>query len=112
MVSGRLSLPNRSSRSLREGMEGWCTVNDIKASRILICGDRNWKDLDMIKDKLLHYLTHMGGVVCVIEGEARGADTLGRLAAEGYGIEVLRFPANWGVFGKSAGPIRNRQMLT
>jgi hypothetical protein len=48
----------------------------------------------------------------VIEGEARGADTMGRLAAEDFGIPVLKFPANWGVYGKVAGPIRNRQMLS
>lgn len=48
----------------------------------------------------------------VIEGEARGADTMAREAAEQLGIPVLPFPADWTRFGKAAGPIRNRQMLT
>lgn len=47
----------------------------------------------------------------VIEGEASGADTWGRRAAESLGFEVLPFPANWDKYSKAAGPIRNRQML-
>lgn len=48
----------------------------------------------------------------VIEGEALGADTLAREAAEYFGIEVERYPANWTLYGRAAGPIRNNQMLT
>jgi hypothetical protein len=47
----------------------------------------------------------------VIEGEAKGADTLARQAAEYFGIPVLAYPANWDRYGAAAGPIRNRQML-
>lgn len=47
----------------------------------------------------------------VIEGEAPGADTLAREAAEYFGIPVLAFPANWQKYGRAAGPIRNTEML-
>lgn len=79
--------------------------------RILICGDRNWTNYHYIYEVLLHYVMHEQ-VEVVIEGEARGADTHGRLAAEKFGVPVLKFPADWRVHGKAAGPIRNRQMLT
>lgn len=65
----------------------------------------------MLVLKKLSEVQQQKGVTCVIEGEATGADTLGRFAAERLGIDVLKFPANWRVYGKSAGYIRNQQML-
>jgi hypothetical protein len=46
----------------------------------------------------------------VISGTARGADKLGELWAEHFGIPVERFPADWDKFGKSAGYKRNAEM--
>lgn len=60
----------------------------------------------MIHDTLAAYAPR-----CVIEGEARGADTIGREAADVLMIPVLRYPANWAQFGKAAGPRRNQEML-
>jgi len=51
------------------------------------------------------------GYDTVIEGEARGADTIAREEAERLGFKVLRFPAQWNTYGKAAGPIRNYEML-
>ncbi len=48
----------------------------------------------------------------IIEGEARGADTLARIYGETIRkVSVRKFPADWTTFGKRAGPIRNHQML-
>lgn len=81
-------------------------------NRILICGDRNWKDKEFIHHTLFPSpLWEKGFVECIIEGEAKGADKLAREIGEEYKIPVLKFPANWIEFGKSAGPIRNQQML-
>jgi hypothetical protein len=79
--------------------------------RVLICGDRNWRNFHCIAYTLSYFATKHN-VEVVIEGEAKGADTLGRVAAERFGIPVLKFPALWDKHGKAAGPIRNRQMLT
>ena len=78
--------------------------------RLLVCGDRNWVDRGSIS-KLIDGLHQSVGIAVLIEGEARGADTMARQAAEKLGIEVLEFPANWAKHGKAAGPIRNRQMI-
>ncbi len=75
--------------------------------RVLVCGDRKWWDGKAI----LRELRRLPPPITVIEGEARGADTLARLVAENQGWPVLRFPARWDVYGKAAGPIRNKQML-
>lgn len=75
---------------------------------ILVCGDRNWNNLERILDVLRQEYPK---ATLVVEGEARGADTQGRLAAERLGIPVRKFPAQWNLYGRAAGPIRNAQML-
>jgi hypothetical protein len=74
--------------------------------RILICGDRNWLDKQMIKDLLFKLDPEV-----VIEGECKGADNLAKISAEELGIKVAKFPANWQKYGRAAGPIRNGQMI-
>ena len=78
--------------------------------RVLVCGDRYWSDREMLFS-VLDSLHAARPITCVIEGEARGADTLGRLWAEAHGIQVEKFPALWERYGRAAGPIRNSQML-
>jgi len=79
-------------------------------TRVLVCGGRDYDDqrhLNETLDKL--HVEHKFSVV--IEGEARGADTLARVWAEGRKVEVAKFPADWKLNGRKAGPIRNRRML-
>lgn len=78
--------------------------------RVLICGDRNWTNYEVII-KALSEVQQAEGVELVIEGAANGADTLGKNAALQLGIPVAEYPALWGKHGRSAGPIRNTQML-
>lgn len=81
------------------------------AERVLICGDRLWGNFKLVLDELSK-VQQERGVEVVIEGTAKGADTCGARAAIRLGIPVLSFPADWRKFGLSAGPIRNKQMLT
>ena len=74
--------------------------------RLLVCGDRNWKDYSAILAKINEMAPEV-----VIEGEARGADLMARRAAEKLGIPVLKFSAEWDAYGRAAGFIRNQQML-
>lgn len=46
----------------------------------------------------------------VVSGTARGVDRLGEWWAEFNLIPVVKFPADWGTHGKSAGMIRNHEM--
>jgi hypothetical protein len=46
-------------------------------------------------------------VVC---GCAPGVDTIGDDWAKAHGIPVVRFPADWNTYGKSAGVRRNHEM--
>jgi hypothetical protein len=74
--------------------------------RLLVCGDRNWSNRKLIKDKIKAAKPDV-----IIEGEARGADSLGRDVANELRIPVLKYPAQWNKHGRAAGPIRNQQML-
>ncbi len=77
------------------------------AVRVLVCGSRHWTDHDIIKA----WLSKLPKGSTVIHGGCRGADAIaGDVAAElGFGVAV--FPADWKLHGKSAGPIRNEQMI-
>lgn len=46
----------------------------------------------------------------VVSGGASGVDILGEKWARAHSIPVKRFPADWELHGKSAGPIRNKEM--
>lgn len=74
--------------------------------KVLVCGGRDFDDyelmllvLDQMKPKELGH------------GDARGADSLAQRYAEYRGVPVRRYPADWDRHGRSAGPIRNREMF-
>jgi hypothetical protein len=79
---------------------------------VIACGDRHYTDQGTVSRVLLHL-----DPAVVIEGEARGADTLARRCAEAelwLSVEdgtLLPFPAEWRRYRHGAGPKRNTQML-
>ena len=46
----------------------------------------------------------------IISGTARGVDTLGENWARANSVPVERFPADWDLYGKRAGYLRNEEM--
>ena len=80
--------------------------------KILICGSRHWTNYDSIISAVQRLVVKYGKEnITIIEGGAPGADSLARQAAIECGISYKEFPADWGRFGRKAGPIRNQQML-
>lgn len=80
--------------------------------KVLICGDRNWKDRMKIRFRLQQLLDEVEEFFTIIEGGARGADTIAREEAERLGIRFEEVPADWSQYGRAAGPIRNAAMLS
>lgn len=78
--------------------------------RILICGGRNFNDTSLVA-AALGAVQRKLGIDTVISGAARGADRLGEQWAQANGVPVEQYPAQWDVYGKSAGYRRNEQML-
>lgn len=75
--------------------------------RTIIAGSRIATDPRLITIAM----NHCGWVpTVVISGTASGADTLGENWAEEHDIPVERYPAQWSMYGKSAGYRRNADM--
>lgn len=89
---------------------GLGTIQRIDGQRILCAGSRHWSDREMIYNALIRYHEKQF-IDYIIEGEAHGADKLSAEIAHSLGIPVMDFPAMWDVYGRSAGPIRNQQMI-
>lgn len=51
-----------------------------------------------------------GEITEIVCGCAAGADTHGATWGAKFHIPIKFFPAQWSLYGKSAGPIRNREM--
>lgn len=79
-------------------------------NRVIVCGDRNWKDKQYIFDRL-DDMVHYYGEFHVIEGCARGADKVAEEWAEARKVSISHFPADWQHLGKAAGVVRNQNML-
>lgn len=73
---------------------------------VLVCGGRDFSNADAVSRAFSTTCTSV-----VIEGGARGADTLARNEAVRRGIHVATVPALWDKYGKSAGYKRNAAML-
>lgn len=78
--------------------------------KVLVCGGRDYADKVRLFAVLDHYNEELGFEI-LVHGAARGADRLAGEWADERGIEVRRYPADWNKHGKSAGPIRNREMV-
>lgn len=78
---------------------------------VIIAGGRDFKDYELLKEKVDFYLTNIPEeCIQIISGMASGADTLGYKYAVERGYPCIQFPAKWDIHGKAAGHIRNEEM--
>jgi peptidoglycan/xylan/chitin deacetylase (PgdA/CDA1 family) len=91
--------------------------------RVIIAGSREFNDYKLLEkecNKIFKQLVDEGFIsyfvedsqkeIEIISGTANGADKLGERFAKEYEYPIKRFPANWDLYGKSAGYRRNEQM--
>ena len=88
--------------------------------RLLICGTRTFADYALLCRECDAIEAHYSAVEVVTGAPdprkrgprwKPGADGLGERWALARGHAYRRFPADWRRYGRSAGPIRNREML-
>lgn len=80
------------------------------AKYILITGAREYPDLELVENQIWGEFDPEEDCY-LIEGEARGVDKHSADIAKKLGINVVAMPAQWKLYGRAAGPIRNREMV-
>lgn len=78
--------------------------------RVIVCGGRTYNDKSFL-DFFLDSFHSIYTIDTLIQGGARGADSLANEWAKQRNIQMVEFPAKWKEFGKIAGILRNLQMV-
>jgi hypothetical protein len=78
--------------------------------RIIIAGGRDFKDFELMKDKLDKLLPLGRLRITVLSGRANGADKLGERYAHLRNLNIDYYPARWDIYGIRAGFMRNEEM--
>ena len=80
--------------------------------RVIIAGGRDFNDYQRLCKTMDYLLKNKVPEVTIISGGARGADSLGERYANERGFSLIIMKADWEKYGKSAGIIRNKEMLS
>lgn len=78
--------------------------------RVCICGGRNYFNADKVYEVLDYAYKRKPFIL--ISGGATGADTLGIQWAKSRGVPCEVYPAQWRLYGRKAGPLRNLKMIS
>ena len=80
--------------------------------RVVIAGCRNYTNYEEAKQYIDFCISNIrqGNNIIILSGCASGADAIGERYAKENGFKVEKYPADWEIYGKSAGPRRNKQM--
>lgn len=116
---GCINLTNIS----QEKFKSICEILDIcsddkiyKTIKIIVAGSRSFGNYIKLCKELNAYISSLQSKIgfkpniTIVSGTAKGADTLGEVYARRHGYGCRRMPAQWSVYGNSAGMIRNGQM--
>lgn len=79
------------------------------ADYILVAGSRNFVDAERLARILAE---NVGADDTIVEGGAKGVDTMARAWAEARDINVVEIKADWARYGRAAGPKRNDAMTS
>ena len=80
--------------------------------RVVIAGCRDYNNYAEAKEYIDFCLSEIRkeNEIVIVSGCASGADAIGERYAKENGFKVEKYPADWKSYGRSAGPIRNKQM--
>jgi hypothetical protein len=79
---------------------------------LAIVGSRDFKQDKIFNEVIDQFITEIGTPNLIVSGGATGADTLAEIYAKEKKIETKIFLPDWKKYGKSAGPLRNKQIVT
>lgn len=75
--------------------------------RVAIVGSRDFPNLKAVRD----LVKSLGNDVEIVSGGARGVDRTAVEAAKRLGLPYIEFIAEWSLFGKAAGWMRNQKLV-
>lgn len=78
--------------------------------KILISGSREYNNLPLVRN-LVDRLVELYGEYLLLNGKAWGVDQVAYYRAQELKIPIQFYIPKWDEFGRSAGHIRNRQMV-
>ncbi len=80
--------------------------------RVVIAGCRDYSNYNEAKEYIGFCLSDLRqeNEIIIVSGCASGADAIGERYAKENGFKVEKYPADWKTYGRSAGPMRNKQM--
>lgn len=79
---------------------------------IVIAGSRDFIDYPLLSKAVKRIINrfYKDETITIVSGCARGADKLGEMFAIKNNYDVIKKPAEWSVYGRKAGYIRNTEM--
>jgi hypothetical protein len=77
---------------------------------LAIVGSRDFDDLEYMRS-CIPIISSQYDIKSIVSGGARGADTLSEQIAKDLNIPFKHFYADWDKFGKSAGFLRNKDIV-
>lgn len=80
--------------------------------KVIVAGPRDLprEQEELVRRVLDRVLLKYKDCIEVIEGGASGVDWIAKEWAKEHEVQCKEFPADWNQYGKSAGPIRNKEM--
>src|ERR1019366_1779683 len=79
----------------------------LREMKIIVAGSRNIRDIAEVNQAIADAPFK---ITELVHGGCSGVDELAAIWAEAHNVPSTVFRADWDVFGKAAGPIRNRDM--
>lgn len=78
--------------------------------KLIVAGSRSITDYETVKTAIDDMVKQGAVITAIIEGTAIGVDQLASKYALENGIENIRVPAEWKLYHKGAGAVRNSKM--
>lgn len=81
--------------------------------KVLICGGRDYTNTNQFNRFMHNFVAENGPITCIVQGGQSGADAMARFYANQRILTIFlqTYRAEWEIYGRAAGPLRNQKML-
>lgn len=80
-------------------------------NKLAIVGSRTFNNYDLLSETVLDHID-IQAISHIISGGAKGADSLAEQFASNWDIPTIIFKPDWNKYGRGAGMIRNKQIIS